>query len=160
MPKSFAFTCDGVSPPPPQKKKTKQKNWYNKPSQKWVSGWMSEWVCERGREFNSLSRTADSEVHVIHISHVIITYTLELLSSLTWITHNLQDTINLWKNKWKRNTKNERTHLVALSFETAPRHQFTISHLSHSLTEIEPHNAIKEQPEDIILDCMYYAHYN
>ena len=34
--------------------------------------------------------TADSKVHIVHISLVIIAYTLESLSSLTQITHNLQ----------------------------------------------------------------------
>ena len=33
-------------------------------------------------EFNILSWTADSKVHVVHISRVIIAYTLESLSSL------------------------------------------------------------------------------
>ena len=40
---------------------------------------VSEWVIK----FNGLSWTADSEVHVVHISCVIIAYTLEWLSSLT-----------------------------------------------------------------------------
>ena len=44
-------------------------------------------------EFNSLSRTADSKVHVVHISLVIIACTLESLSSLTEITHNLLATV-------------------------------------------------------------------
>ena len=39
----------------------------------------SEWVIK----FNSLSRTADIDVNVIHISRVIKTYTLESVSSLT-----------------------------------------------------------------------------
>ena len=38
-----------------------------------------EWVIK----FNSLFRTADSMVYVIHISSAIMTYTLESLSSLT-----------------------------------------------------------------------------
>ena len=38
---------------------------------------VSEWVIK----FNSLSRTADSEVHIIHISRVIIACTLKSLSS-------------------------------------------------------------------------------
>ena len=37
--------------------------------------------------------TADSEVHIVHISHVIIAYILESLSTLTQITHNLQATV-------------------------------------------------------------------
>ena len=56
-------------------------------------------------KFNGLSWTADSEVHVIHISCLIITYTLEWLSSLTQITNNLQVTINC-KMKLLQNTKN------------------------------------------------------
>ena len=39
----------------------------------------SEWMIK----FNSLSRTADIDVNVIHISCVIKTYTLESVSSLT-----------------------------------------------------------------------------
>ena len=38
-----------------------------------------EWVIK----FNSLSWVADIVVHVIHINHIIITNTLEYLSSLT-----------------------------------------------------------------------------
>ena len=54
-----------------------------------------EWVIK----FNSLSRTSDIEVHVIHINCVIMTYTLESLSSLTQTTHNLQVTLNFKKKK-------------------------------------------------------------
>ena len=39
----------------------------------------SEWVIK----FNGLSRTADSEVHIVHISHVIIACTLKSLSPPT-----------------------------------------------------------------------------
>ena len=45
----------------------------------------SLWVIK----FKGFSRTADMEVPVIHISRVIITYTLELLSSLTLVTHTI-----------------------------------------------------------------------
>ena len=38
---------------------------------------VSEWVIK----FNGLSRTADSEVHIVHISRVIIAWTLKSLSS-------------------------------------------------------------------------------
>ena len=38
-----------------------------------------EWVIK----FSSLSETADSEVHIVHMSHAIIAYTLESASSLT-----------------------------------------------------------------------------
>ena len=43
----------------------------------WASSWPTEWVIK----LNSLS--ADSEVHIVHISCVVIAYTLESLSSLT-----------------------------------------------------------------------------
>ena len=42
-------------------------------------GNFAKWVIK----FNGLSWTADSEVHVVHISRVIITYALESSSSLT-----------------------------------------------------------------------------
>ena len=67
--------------------------------------WVSEWMIK----FNGLSRTADSEVHVVHVSHVIIACTLESLYSLTYITHNLQATINFKKKGLKKN-KSEGTH--------------------------------------------------
>ena len=51
---------------------------------------VSEWVIK----FNGLSRTADSEVHIVHISRVIIACTLKSLSPPTQITHNLQATNN------------------------------------------------------------------
>ena len=38
---------------------------------------VSEWVSECVIKFNSLSWTADSEVHVVHKSNVIIAYILE-----------------------------------------------------------------------------------
>ena len=41
--------------------------------------WVSEWVIK----FNGLSRTADSEVHIVHISRVIMAFTLKSLSSPT-----------------------------------------------------------------------------
>ena len=47
---------------------------------------------------------ADSEVHIVHISHVIKAYTLESLSYLKYITHNVQAKINftLLKKKDKK----------------------------------------------------------
>ena len=44
---------------------------------------MSEQVSEWVIKFNGLSQTAGSKVHTVHISYVIIAYTLESLSSLT-----------------------------------------------------------------------------
>ena len=41
--------------------------------------WVSEWVIE----FNGLSQTANSEVHIVHISRVIIACTLKSLSPPT-----------------------------------------------------------------------------
>ena len=58
-------------------------------------GFCSQWVIK----FNSLSRTSGIELHVIHISRAIITYTLEWLSSVTQITHHLQ--VNLEKIIWR-----------------------------------------------------------
>ena len=48
---------------------------------------------------------------LVYISHIIIAYTLESLSSHTQITHNLQATIN-FKKKWikKEKQKREGTH--------------------------------------------------
>ena len=65
----------------------------------------SEWVIK----FNGLS--VDSKVHIVQISCVIITYTLESLSSFTQITHNLQVTIYFKKKGYKKETqKSEGTH--------------------------------------------------
>ena len=79
----------------------------------WVE-WV-EWVSERlgglVRKFNDLSRTADSEVNVIHISCVIIMYTLESLSSLTENTQ-IQLTINLKKQLIKHKHKNVRAPIM------------------------------------------------
>ena len=55
--------------------------------------------------------TVDSEVHIVHISHVITAYTLKSLSSLIYITHNLQATINFKKKGIKKEQqKSEGTH--------------------------------------------------
>ena len=56
---------------------------------------VSEWVIK----FNGLSQRVDTEVHVIHISRVIITYALESLPSLIKITYNLQVTLNFRKKE-------------------------------------------------------------
>ena len=58
-----------------------------------VTSVSEEWMIK----FKDLSQTADSKVHVIYISHVLIIYTSEWISFLTQITHNLQVTINLIK---------------------------------------------------------------
>ena len=57
-------------------------------SQEWVSEWLN---------LTLFLRTADSEVHIVHISHVIAAYTLESLSPLTQITQNLHVAINFVK---------------------------------------------------------------
>ena len=68
--------------------------------------WVSEWF-----DLTTFLGTADSKVHIVHISHVIIAYTLELLSSLIQITHNLQTTIHFKKKDIKKETqKREGTH--------------------------------------------------
>ena len=62
-----------------------------------------EWVSEL-LNLTAFLGTADSEVHIVHISHVIIAYTLESLSSLILRTHSLQATINFMKNDIKNET--------------------------------------------------------
>ena len=65
--------------------------------------WVSEWL-----NLMAFLGTADSEVH---ISCVIMVYTLESLSSLTQITYYLQATINFKKKNIKKETqKSEGTH--------------------------------------------------
>ena len=59
----------------------------------WVSGW---WL-----NSTAFLGTSNSEVYIVHISRAIIAYTLE---SLTWITHNLQATINYKKKDITRAT--------------------------------------------------------
>ena len=41
-------------------------------------GWVSGWFC-----LMAFLKTVDIEVHIVYISHIIIAYTLESLSSLT-----------------------------------------------------------------------------
>ena len=66
----------------------------------------SEWL-----NLTACLGTVDSEVHIVHISRVIIAYTLDSLSSLTEITHNLQATIYFKKKDIKQETqKSEGTH--------------------------------------------------
>ena len=82
--------------------------------------WWNEWVIK----FKDLFQTADSEVCVIHISCVIMTYTLELLSSLTKITHHLQVT--------KTNKKQHKLEqLERLRSEDTPR-RLMITHTIES----------------------------
>ena len=73
-----------------------------------------------------VDRTSDIEVHVVHISRVIKTYTLESLSSLTQIRHNVQVTISITK-LMETKIKSEGIHYVDFSFEKATLYQFTIS---------------------------------
>ena len=61
---------------------------------------VSEWVIQ----INSLYWTADSKVHVVHRSCVIIVYTLKSLSSLMKIMQNLQTTNNLKKRGIEKRT--------------------------------------------------------
>ena len=83
---------------------------------------VSEWL-----NLTAFLGTADIEVNIVHISRVIIAYTLESLSSLTQITHNLQATIYFTKKDIKKETqKSEVTHSVDLSLEMATLHQFTL----------------------------------
>ena len=69
--------------------------------------WVNEWF-----SLTTFLRTVDIEVHIVYISCVIIAYTLESLSSLTQITHNLQATINFKKKGIKKEKqKGEGTHV-------------------------------------------------
>ena len=66
---------------------------------KHLQEWMSEWL-----NLTAFLGTANSKVHIVHISHVIVAYILESLSSLTKKTHNLQATINFKKKDIKNET--------------------------------------------------------
>ena len=60
---------------------------------------------------NSLFGIANIGVHIVHTSRIIITYTLESLSSHTKITHSIQTTIHFEKKDIKKETqKSEGTH--------------------------------------------------
>ena len=67
--------------------------------------WMSEWL-----SLTAFMGTVDIRVHLVHTGRVIIAYTLESLSPLTYITHNLQATIKLNKMYKKETQKSEGTH--------------------------------------------------
>ena len=83
---------------------------------------VSEWL-----NLTAFLGTVDIKVNIVHISHVIIAYTLESLSSLTQITHNLQATIYFTQKDIKKETqKSEVTHSVDLSLEMATLHRFTL----------------------------------
>ena len=68
-----------------------------------ITIYQREWVIK----FDSFSWTSDTKVHVIHISHVTITYRFESLFFLTERTCNLQVTINL-RNKNKIENKHKK----------------------------------------------------
>ena len=70
-----------------------------------VNEWVSEWL-----NLTAFLWTAGSKVHIVHISCVITTYTLESLSSLSEITHNLQATINFKKKRIKKRTTKKCRH--------------------------------------------------
>ena len=89
-----------------------------------------DWVSESVIKFNSLSQTADSKIYVIHIRHVIMTYTSESLSSLTQIIHNLQVTINLKMNK--KQTQKVRSQRAPIKLTITWR-QLDKRYLSHKL---------------------------
>ena len=86
-----------------------------------ASQWVGEWLIK----FNIIFRTAVSEFHPININRVVKTYTLEFLSSLTKITHNLKVTINLkrkmkWKKKFSHPFKFDDFLCVTLKFDGWP----------------------------------------
>ena len=65
--------------------------------------WVSEWL-----NLTAFLGTADSEVHIVHSSRVIVAYTLESLSSIIVITRNLQATINFKRKDIKNDTQKMR----------------------------------------------------
>ena len=75
-------------------------------------------VSERLVQFNSLFQTADSDVHIVHTTHVITTYTLVPLSTLAYIT---QYTCNNYLKKKEIKKKQKRE---GFSSEIAILHQF------------------------------------
>ena len=99
-----------------------------------------EWVIK----FNGLFGTADIGAHVVLTSHVITTYTLESLSFLTQITYNIQATINFKKKDIKKNPLS----WSVIGDTNTPSVYNDSKHLTSSLTEIEPHTAITNQPEE------------
>ena len=70
----------------------------------WIE-WVSEWL-----NLIAFLGTADSEVHIVHMSREITAYTLKSLSSLTQITHNLQTTINFKKKGIEKRTTKKWGH--------------------------------------------------
>ena len=64
---------------------------------------------------NGFCLTEDIEFYVVYTSHEMINYTLESVSSLVQITHNLQVTINLRKLK----TSIKKKAPISLTLETA-----------------------------------------
>ena len=69
---------------------------------------------------------ADNEAHVIHISPVIVNYTLQL-SSLRKITHKVQVAIYLRNWIKKKHKKLKATIKFKLLKETAAHHQFAMT---------------------------------
>ena len=84
-------------------------------------------------------------VHIVHTSRVIIAYTLESLSSLTQITHNIQATINFKKKDIKKETQKDEG--IRDSNSTSVYNDS--KYLTSSLTEIEPHTTTTNQPEEV-----------
>ena len=108
---------------------------------------MNEWL-------NSTSYfwTTDIGVHVVHTSCVVITYTLESLSSLTQITLYMQVTINFKKKDVKKQTQKKWGHpLSSLAIEDGNSTSVynDSKYLTSTLTETEPHTAMTNKPEDI-----------
>ena len=108
--------------------------------------WMSEWVIK----FKGLLGTADIGVHVVHIIRVIMTYTFESLSSLPYITQNIQVTINSKKKKILKKSKTKKwghplSWLVIGDGNSTSVNNYS-KHLTSFLSETKPHTAITNKP--------------
>ena len=105
---------------------------------------VSEWL-----SLMAFLGTADIGVHIVHTSRKIIAYTLESLSLLTQIPHNLQATINFKKKDIKKETQqSEGPHWFVIGDENSTSVYNDPKYLTSSLTETEPQTAITNQPEE------------
>ena len=119
--------------------------WWSGWVMKWVSDevseWWSEWASEAGRDgrvserereggikFSGRSWAPAIEIDLIHISRIITTYTIGIITCIFTHTDNTQTTDHNWLQEKgiERNTKSEDTHYVDLSLGMGTIHQFTL----------------------------------
>ena len=86
---------------------------------------LDKWVIELVITSNGISKMARIEVHVLTIISRVISRTLELVSSRTKMTHNLQVTIIVGENNDKKKHNTWGHPLLDRSLGRATRHQFT-----------------------------------